>query len=114
MQVKILGVDVSDIPHDPHSPDFDRAVAVRVLERLGEVPESLSWQPIAEAPRDGTVIDLWVVWSDGMEGRKASAFWNAEAEQWQIGSFHLGQFMDKGVRATHFRRLPAGPNGEAS
>lgn len=66
------------------------------------------WQPIKTAPKNRT-IDLWVVWSDGDARRKPDSFWNDAQQSWQVGNFCLSQFMDKGVRATHWMLPPPAP-----
>ena len=33
------------------------------------------WQPIETAPRDGTIIDLWMTDSSGGAWREANAYW---------------------------------------
>ena len=35
----------------------------------------MTWQPIETAPRDGTVIDLWMVDQDGKGWREADAYY---------------------------------------
>lgn len=65
----------------------------------------MQWQDISTAPRDGSKIDLWVVWSDGSANRYPDSFWNDEAGTWQIGQYSLDQYTDKDARATHWLRV---------
>jgi transcriptional regulator with XRE-family HTH domain len=84
-----------------------------------ELMAANSWLPIETAPKDGTPLDLWVVFEDG--GRRwADARW-LEAGQhschgpanWSSrDGFPLHGFMDKTVHATHWRQRPLGPSGE--
>jgi hypothetical protein len=71
------------------------------------------WRPIAEAPRDGTPVDLWVVFPIGAR-RWADAQWlekhncSGPANWCTRDKMPLHAFIDKPV-ATHFMPLPAPP-----
>lgn len=75
--------------------------------------ERTVWQPIETAPKDGAVVDLWVVWP-AIEGepadakRMADAFWDAEEGDWHSRGFTLGQYLAKPY-ATHWMPLPEPP-----
>lgn len=80
-----------------------------------------TWRDIATAPKDGTPIDLWVVFpTKGTCRRWADARWMEAGEHAAKGPanwcdqhhFPLHIFKDKPV-ATHWRPRPLGPNGEA-
>lgn len=55
------------------------------VETLDESPQEWDeaqmseWQPIETAPKDGTVIDLWIVNQDGRGWREADAYWVDDA-----------------------------------
>lgn len=88
----------------------------RTLARLAELEAENAWRPIGELPeewKDGRSVDLWLVWSDKQE-RAADAFWNDERQNWQVDGFTLDQYMDKAVRATHFRPLSTPPKGDGA
>lgn len=61
-----------------------------------------SWRPIAEAPRDGTRVDLWGTRFEGDEPRRyENCYYEREEWHWDDGSAP--------VCPTHFMPLPAGP-----
>lgn len=91
----------------------DRIVA---LEAENAQLKADAWQPIASAPKDGTIVDLWVSHPDRAGGgyRETNVKWDGEA--WVYGyrwtNFVEGFFTDAGVpliRATHWMPLPAPP-----
>lgn len=84
------------------------AEAAQALRSQQAAIEKMSWQPIETAPKNRPV-DLWVVWSNGNQARYAASFWNHEAESWQIGQYWLSQYVDKGVKATHWMVPPEPP-----
>lgn len=43
----------------------------------------MTWQPIATAPKDGTLVDLWAPES----GRHADAFWSTERGAWMAQGY---------------------------
>ena len=62
-----------------------------------------SWQPIATAPRDGTVIDLWFA---GQWNKRMCEFaWRLE---YWYSEYKIVAYNDSRV-ITHWRPLPAGP-----
>lgn len=85
----------------------------------------MDWQPIETAPKDGTVVDLWVSeyegWPEGGSERLAKCMWvedpygdGDEFDQsgWyqsyaEIESF--GNKVDKRARVTHWMPLPEPP-----
>jgi hypothetical protein len=71
------------------------------------------WQDIASAPKDGTVVDLWVVFpaiegTEGSASRYADSYWDIEEGDWRISGFTMGQYLAKPY-ATHFMPLPTPP-----
>jgi hypothetical protein len=79
------------------------------------------WRPISEAPRDGTVIDLWAAGPDGRHGRRIpNCRWDCNRSfNGGIGRVALpdawtdrgggGEVYFDGVKPTHFRPLPEPP-----
>jgi hypothetical protein len=71
------------------------------------VPATTGWQPVETAPKDGTVIDLWLP-----DGRAPACRWGRNG--WQIefaempGSFE-SLVAARGDAATHWMPLPEGP-----
>lgn len=63
----------------------------------------MDWKPIATAPRDGEVVDLWA--HHGM--RYVGAWWSASDARWHYG---VGStFSDE--HFTHWLRI-VGPDGQ--
>ena len=62
-----------------------------------------SWQPIATAPRDGTVIDLW--FAGHWNKRMCEFAWRLE---YWYSEYKIVAYNDSRV-ITHWRPLPAGP-----
>jgi hypothetical protein len=75
----------------------------------------MDWQPIETAPKDGTVIDVWLGDADAPEvdfyctfGTRRSAGW-----QWRQGKFRPVHGMHVpvvGVQPTHWMPLPEAPD----
>ncbi len=69
-------------------------------------PEPSPWRPIEEAPRDGTLVDLWSehggrvldAWFDEVE-----CMWSTEGRSGPIAVWY---------RPTHFMLPPPGPEGD--
>lgn len=75
--------------------------------------EPVEWQPISNAPRDGTTVDLWVV-CDDCQFRATDFYWSDQSADWvsdasdDILSAHVGNM---NPQATHWRPRPAPPRG---
>lgn len=100
--------------HAGHSPMVSAASVVS--------PPSSGWEPIETAPRDGTVIDLWMVLSDGRGTRghrEADCRWD-QAEDAPFGWMQTDWEGDSAyvegiaVKATHWRPLPPPPSREGA
>lgn len=85
-----------------------------VAEQLGETLEPVApvpdeWQPIAAAPTDGTVVDLWIERNGWYRGRVADAF--MDGKEWKtIGTDTIFEPVERnGARITHWRPLPPDP-----
>jgi hypothetical protein len=104
--------------------DEDMPTLIAEIERLraeigrGAAPPPQTWQPIETAPKDGTLIDVWL--GDGSaedvefycasRRSRRSTNWH-----WREGKFR--PFVGLGmpivtVRPTHWMALPAPPEGE--
>ena len=85
------------------------------------------WQPIETAPKDGTVVDLWLSYGDGTGRRAPNGFWQnepfghdgakgfdlpcgwaAENETYDGGEHWLADPSD-GERVTYWMPLPDPP-----
>ncbi len=84
--------------------------------------DASQWQPIETAPKDGTVVDLWI--GGEFAGRRASCFWGkpshdcGESGRYCDGDWHdLGEGwvddmnmpVDGHEEPTHWMSLPAAP-----
>lgn len=64
----------------------------------------MDWQPIETAPKDGSIVDLWVTEPSLPGGYRATdAWWDGRFDIWR--TMH-GEPVD---RATHWRELPEPP-----
>lgn len=115
-------------PREPNSQFCSPMCYERALARQqGDTrvrPNGEGWQTIDSAPKDGTVIDLWVVWKDDGEGKRvADAEWGRGyiafesergekegwiAEAWGIDGSQGAMDTDELV-ATHWMPLPEPP-----
>ncbi len=101
----------------PTEPDWDELPSDgSLVEATVEIKHDL-WRPIATAPKDGTVIDLWVTYSGGAE-RCASCFWDIH-EDWGPGfvprwrqqyAEASGSSFDVSGIPTHWQPVPAPPS----
>ncbi len=78
------------------------------------------WQTIDSSPKDGTTIDLWVVWDGGHKSRVPDAHWgNGEVRKgdmfvggwnWQYFSEYDGEEVSlTDGEATHWMPRPGAP-----
>lgn len=66
----------------------------------------MSWQPIETAPRDGTVVDLWMTANNKNSGyRVTDCWWSTLCECW------ISPGGDFSPLASHWMPLPAPPEG---
>lgn len=91
--------------------------------------ESETWQPIETAPKDGTVVDLWIAGDFGEHGeRRADAYWGRPShicgeagsycdccpsyDGWVDSTFNHYLNGDDGLgeEPTHWRPLPTPPS----
>lgn len=77
------------------------------------------WKPIETAPKNGTVVDLWVRPFDGRAHRRTNVWWlNSEKwSGWREGKFHIGKdgqpngkFVHSNHTPTHWMLPPGCPN----
>jgi hypothetical protein len=47
-----------------------RALVDRVSENAASIQKAETWRDIGDAPKDGTVVDLWKTAPDGLHGRR--------------------------------------------
>ena len=72
--------------------------------RLARVLITEGWRPIAEAPKDGTPVDVWCASPSDPNGgfRLVDALWDEESKLWMGAGGCWGS-------VTHFMPLPAPP-----
>lgn len=66
----------------------------------------MTWRPIETAPRDGTVVDLWVV-RDGHGERFAGAEWDASLGMW-FNEYLYSPHPE--AKPTHWQSIPPPPD----
>ena len=79
-----------------------------------EAAEAVAWRPIAEAPRDGTVVDVWLGDAEPADvdfyctpGTRRAPAWHWLQGKWRPA---LGlNVMTVFVQPTHYRNLPEPP-----
>ena len=42
----------------------------------------MDWKPIDTAPKDGSLVDLWMVNEDGRQWREENIYWNDDPGEW--------------------------------
>lgn len=81
------------------------------LERIPEnwkPGEASPWRSIESAPKDGTEVDLWVVWPDSGGTRFTDCHFQPGQDDWWLGQFWLSQYANN-PQPTHWMPLPPGP-----
>lgn len=75
----------------------------------------MTWQPIETAPKDGTVVDLWVVDKNGDGDRELDFYWSVQEGRWTSDTedFFSGRSLlcwgENDVRITHWQPITAPP-----
>ena len=92
--------DQQAMPDDSHR---SRYQAIRAALAASPAPTLAQWQPIATAPRDGTVVDLSVVFAHGGRHRMTACQWSAG--EW-IRKHDDRVFYPVGGEPTHWMPLP--------
>lgn len=116
-----------------NQPEDERDQPAAMRAALAVVREAEGWRPIESAPKDGTVIDLWIEGQSDMvdfyaptarfnrktrmrEGRAVEWRWLTagpnEAKWRSVGG--LGYPLSPDVTPTHWRPLPAPPEEAAA
>lgn len=90
--------------------------AVEEIGRLTKQVEAMQWRDIASAPKDGTLIDLWVTWMPGTPNKEVRSyrvpkcFWNHKGKKWDTLCYtHDGKRQMYGETPTHWMPLPHAP-----
>ena len=94
------------------------------LSRLSEENERYRWQPIENAPKDGTIVDVWVPDEDGGH-RVPDAYWGTAHIPWSVFQEKTGwcaanlgidgadgpvAWDDDDLEPTHWRPRPESPS----
>jgi hypothetical protein len=69
------------------------------------------WQPIETAPKDGTKVDLWVIFKEAGPRRFPDAHWNDKLGGWQLGEYNALDYMTPPT-ITHWMKVPPPPAKE--
>ena len=110
------------------SKSFERRMPEEIMRAALEAAEAAAWQPIETAPKDGTIIDLWIEGEDDTvdfysltaKKVKGHALRHGRATEWrwaQKGSNSpnwysasgIGMPLSPYVRAVAWRPLPSPP-----
>lgn len=85
-------------------------------EKLKRRVEVMQWRDIASAPKDGSLIDLWVTWMPGTPNKEVRSyrvpkcFWNHKGKKWDTLCYtHDGKRQMYGETPTHWMPLPPAP-----
>lgn len=94
--------------------------ALEEIMRLSLVIDSIGWQPIDTAPKDGTVIDLWAgeritdaAWRcpEGIYDTEECRTWCAsDLFDWRYGGSPEWEISPIGKVPTHWMPVPADPS----
>ena len=96
--------DLASIANSATVPAYARRMAAELSRRR----ETDGWRPISEAPRDGSVVDLWIVCGDDA-CRAPGMWWDIDRTQWRDTRFHMrGNPGD--WAPSHFRTPPEPPH----
>lgn len=68
--------------------------------------EPVGWRPIETAPKDGTIIDLWVRPYIGIAYRACDYWWLESAGVWRT---HVRRDIPLRCKVTHWRPVPTPP-----
>lgn len=93
---------------DKRATDCARSIITLITETGLAAPEG--WRPIESAPKNGTPVDLWVLWACGsrVEAQRATG------ARWRDGFWHANGIQlspCSGIvpNITHWQPLPAAP-----
>jgi hypothetical protein len=85
--------------------DHAEAIVGKILKERDELRAVLDWRPIAEAPRDGTMVDLWIK-TRASEWRYTDCAWREGCWQRLVNCEWEPVNRD---HPTHFLPLPKAP-----
>lgn len=85
----------------------------KCLQEHGRVQQQVAWKTIETAPKDGTIVDLWMCGPRSPDGYREADCWYAHGQWWN--SFGRDGDCAPGWMAgdipTHWMPLPAPPAG---
>lgn len=106
-----LALDYVDwLGRDKVDPDAEHVLSVSISQAILSAYErgraEREWQDISTAPKDGTKLDLWVVFQETGARRVPDAHWNDKLGGWQLGQHNALDYMTPPA-ITHWMPLPA-------
>lgn len=101
-------------PWDLHLPRVLEQLHVCRVATPPVAEKPTGWQPIDKAPKDGTVLDLWVNTSGDSGERFPDSIWSKDFECW-LDAYGVDVLdgCDENAKVTHFMYLPAAPESHA-
>lgn len=70
-----------------------------------------NWQTIESAPKDGTKIDLWVVFERTGAMRITDCYWNKMLDDWQLTDNNAADYMVR-PKIEYWMPVPMLPNNK--
>ena len=98
---------------DSFDHDTGTAAAQELLLLRSRSAERREWRPISEAPKDGTVVDLWCIAPGiaALDAGRTTDCWFADGQWWRYDDQWGGDQCRSAVHnATHWQPLPSPPS----
>lgn len=95
-----------------HVDDWNNRPLVKEYARIKELEDELGgWETIDSAPKDGTKVDLWVVFDRTGAMRVSDCYWNKMVDDWQLRGNNAADYMVR-PKIEYWMRVPTSPNNK--